>query len=88
MFGRLNRLTVGNCRTGFCGTSVLPAKLVTKDVVDLIPDALPFPETKIVVDRLPFREIVWEHAPGTPRFQDVENGIQNFAQINCARPAA
>jgi hypothetical protein len=48
---------------------------------DLLPDAFVFPFAKVIIDGLPGRKLVRQHAPGTSTAQDVEDGIHDFAPL-------
>jgi len=48
--------------------------------VELLPGVVEAPETKVVVDGLPGREIVGLESPGTAATQDVEDSVEDLSQ--------
>jgi len=48
----------------------------TQGLVQSLPETFLSPQTKIMIDRLPGRQVRGKHAPGTATLQDVENAIQ------------
>lgn len=42
-----------------------------------LPGAIGFPTTEVVVHRLPFRQVVRQQSPSTPRFHYIEHSVNN-----------
>ena len=53
--------------------------------MDLMPGTIITPLGEVVVNRFAVRVILWEIPPGTSRTQDIENAIDDLAQIHRGR---
>jgi hypothetical protein len=50
-----------------------------------LPGAVQTPETKVVIDGLPRREVVRQQSPGAAALEHVEDGVEDLAQAMEAR---
>ena len=75
---RLDRLAVQDRGTGLRIPAFGFPKFSSQSRVDVCPSPVFTPETELVVDGLPRRQVVRQHAPSTASAYDVEDGIQNF----------
>src|SRR5665213_3485321 len=57
-------------------------------MVDVLPHALLLPAAKIVIDRLPRWQIMWQQPPCGACPQKVEDGVDQFARRRLSRPPA
>ena len=71
-----DRLTVNGSSTGFTLTSFSLASFGIDFVMDMLPDSILTPKTKIVIDSMPRRKIVRKHTPGAASSSEPENGIE------------
>jgi len=55
--------------------------------MDALPRSVGFPSFGVLVDGRPRRQVVREHAPRASRARDVDDGVDDFAQVG-ARSAA
>jgi hypothetical protein len=53
--------------------------------VHLLPGTIQTPESEVVIYGLPGREVVWQQPPGTATTHDVEDGVEDLAQMMEAR---
>src|SRR5262249_17280751 len=63
--GRLDGLRVDHTGAGRVGAAVQATKIDAEDVMNLLPKALIPPGVEVVADRLPGREVMRQHPPGT-----------------------
>jgi hypothetical protein len=56
--------------------------------VEPLPEALHTPQTKVMVDRFPRRQIMRQQPPGAATAQDIEDGIEDVPDRVVPRPAS
>src|SRR5215208_4615353 len=78
--GSLHRLAVHDSSTGLRVSPELRPQAFTHRAVQPLPGAIQTPGSKVVEHRLPGRELARKHAPLAAGFQDVEDGIKDFAR--------
>lgn len=75
-----------------CRRALLPAVGVPQPgpehVEDLPPGAVESPPSVVIVDRAPGGQVVRQHPPGDTAFDDVEDAVENFAEVDRAGPPA
>src|SRR5436309_15672460 len=86
--GRLDGLTIENRRRGQRLTSGRHPDALAQTAVDLLPDARPTPLPEVIIDGLPFRQIMRQHTPGAATAQYIQHGIDNGTHILTTRSAS
>jgi hypothetical protein len=77
--GRSDRLAVDDARARLGLPPACRAELLAEHRVQVLPGAVQPPQSKVVVGRLPRRELVREQPPGTATPHNIEDGIQDLA---------
>ena len=85
-FRGLDRLAIHNGGTGLWLFLVpLSSYFHTQGLVQSLPETFLSPQTEVMIDSLPGRQVARKHAPGTATLQDIENAIQNDSPAMFAR---
>jgi hypothetical protein len=77
--GRPDRLAVDDARARLRLAANADAEVLAEQLVNVLPSPVQSPQAKVVICRLPRRELVREQPPGTAAANDVEDGVQDLA---------
>jgi hypothetical protein len=69
--GRFHRLRINAPSAGWAIAAFQDAHIASQGVIHMLPGAIAAPLAEIVVNNATGRQIVREHAPGTPTTDDV-----------------
>src|SRR5215207_2473448 len=83
--GALDRLRIDNTRGGLRITPKTDPQALADGCVEPLPGTIDAPEAKVMVDGLPRREVVRQQAPGAAAAENVEDGVEDLAQVVEAR---
>src|SRR5215207_4715056 len=83
-FGGCNTLAVNDGNTWFWITIGATAHLTAQDGVDMLPGAIISPDSIIIPDMIPGREVFGKHAPLTAGSNSIEDCIQDFTNVDRA----
>src|SRR4051812_46531078 len=83
--GRLDRLAVDAAGAGLGFLSHGLANLTAERVVNLLPQPAPAPAMEIVADRPFRREVMRQSGPRTACAQEIEDGIEDLAEVGGPR---
>jgi hypothetical protein len=78
--GSLDRLAIHYARAGLGVPLQADPHTLAQSGVHPLPGSIQAPETEVVVDGLPGREVVRQQSPGTAAPDDVEDGVEDLAQ--------
>ena len=82
------RLAVDDGRTR-CGiTTLMNSHLLTQRLIHILPYPFHSPEAEVVIDSLPWREVMGKHPPGYSTPDNVEYGVEDLPHICGARSSA
>src|SRR5450759_303704 len=79
-FRGFDTLTINNRRTGLGLAAFMHANLRHQCGINLFPGAIFAPAPIIPIHGLPRWQVMRHQAPGATTTQNIENGIQNFAE--------
>ena len=86
-FGRLDALTIDH-RGAWAGLAPFDlARSHHQQVIDRLPQAAIAPDAEIVLNRRERREILGQHSPLATTCCQIEDRVQNLAQVGAAPPA-
>src|SRR5262249_54044888 len=71
-------LRVDHTGAGRVGAAVQATKIDAEDVMNLLPKALIPPGVEVVADRLPGREVMRQHPPGTTGTAQITDGVDDL----------
>jgi hypothetical protein len=86
--GRLDTLAIQTAGCRMLMPAGLVAHLCAQRVVDTLSGAVIPPDTEVMVDALPVRIVLGQHAPLRAADQNVQHRIQDLAHVQAARPPA
>jgi hypothetical protein len=78
-FSRFYRLAIQNGGTGFRRSAFFLPHRGSQGAIHLLPGSVNPPNTKVMIDSFPRRQIFRQHAPGPTTAQSIKDRIQNFA---------
>ena len=84
-FRRFHRLTVEEGGGGSGFTAFLHPHVFAQAVVDFLENPHQGPDAKIVIDCLPFREVMRQQSPASACFGLIKEGVEDLAIRNLAR---
>ncbi len=84
--GRLDGLAVDDASAGLGIAAQAHPQPLPQHQMDPLPGAVEAPLSKVMVDRLPRRQVAGQQAPGPARPDDIEDGVENRAQAVPAGP--
>jgi hypothetical protein len=79
-------LAVQTARRGMLMPIGATAHLGSQGVVDALPGSIIAPDAEVVVDALPSRIVLGQHAPLGARDENIQDRIDDLAHIQAARP--
>src|SRR5215471_4806912 len=85
---RLDALTISTARGGFGPPALALAFPLAQRVHHASPDTRLSPASEVAIDRVRIPDIRREHAPLAPRFVDVENAVDDAAEVHRLPPWA
>lgn len=88
MIGGAHRLAVEDRRRGRGWPAAALAVGHDEGMVDALSDTLALPAAQIIIDRLPWGQIMGQKPPRHADPQKIEDGIHQFAGCRLPRPAA
>src|SRR5262245_37572384 len=88
LFGRLDRLAINDRGAGSGLASSRATHALTQDSLDPRPETGSAPEAKIVEDRGPGTIVPWHIPPGAARAQEVEDPVEDAAEVDAPRTSA
>src|SRR5262245_59534138 len=86
LLGGLDALAVDDPHAGARLPAGAAADPVAQGVVDLGPGAVVAPLVEVVVASAPWGEVMRHHPPGAAAAEDVEDAVEDLAEIDRARP--
>src|SRR3954469_18510784 len=84
----LHALAVEDCCRGLPVFSCLLSTHCSERVMNPLPEPRDSPLSEVVIDRLPVREIQWQHPPTDASSQHVEDGVYHFTHVGGARTSS
>src|SRR5262249_48903660 len=88
LLGGLDALAVDDPHAGALLAAGPVTDAVAKGVVDPRPGAVVAPLVKVVVAGAPGGEVMGHHPPGATAAEDVEDTVEDIAELDRARPAS
>jgi hypothetical protein len=79
--GALYRLAVHHARTGLRVPPQANPKAFAEGTVDPLPGTIDAPFSEVVIDGGPSRKVVGQESPLAAALQEVEDGLEDLAQI-------